>query len=98
MPGAKSKSKGRGGFTKRDLVAVASPELTDVELAEMKPAAEVLPKVLLTKLKRRGLQNAPTKVPMSIRLDRDLVERLRQGGEGWQSRANTLLRKAVGLK
>jgi uncharacterized protein (DUF4415 family) len=98
MPGTKSKAKGRGGYTRRDLAAVASPELTDTELAEMKPAAEILPKVLLTKLKRRGPQKALTKAPVSIRLDRDLVQRLRQSGKGWQSRANSLLRKAVGLK
>jgi uncharacterized protein (DUF4415 family) len=30
-----------------------------------------------------------------IRLDRDVVDQLRKGAEGWQSRAKDLLRKAV---
>ncbi len=45
----------------------------------------------------RGPQKEPTKVQISIRLDHDLVEALRNGGRGWQSRANSLLREAVGL-
>ncbi|MEM1066863.1 MAG: BrnA antitoxin family protein [Pseudomonadota bacterium] len=45
----------------------------------------------------RGPQKKPTKVQISIRLDQDLVEALRNGGRGWQSRANSLLRQAVGL-
>ena len=45
----------------------------------------------------RGPQRAPTKVPVSIRLDADLVERLKAEGAGWQSRANVMLRRAAGL-
>jgi uncharacterized protein (DUF4415 family) len=43
----------------------------------------------------RGQQRAPTKARVSIRLDRDVVEKLRGMGKGWQSRANEILRKAV---
>jgi uncharacterized protein (DUF4415 family) len=32
---------------------------------------------------------------ISVRLDRDLVERLRATGPGWQARINETLRKAV---
>ncbi|WP_410482341.1 BrnA antitoxin family protein [Ovoidimarina sediminis] len=42
--------------------------------------------------KGRGPQKAPTKIAISIRLDRDLVEALRQSGRGWQSRVNAWLR------
>jgi uncharacterized protein (DUF4415 family) len=45
----------------------------------------------------RGPQRAPTKVAVSIRLDADLVERLKSEGIGWQSRANAMLRRAAGL-
>ena len=45
----------------------------------------------------RGPQRAPTKVPVSIRLDADLVERLKAEGAGRQSRANDMLRRAAGL-
>ena len=32
-----------------------------------------------------------------MRLDRDLLDRLKTEGPGWQSRVNAMLRKAVGL-
>jgi uncharacterized protein (DUF4415 family) len=53
------------------------------------PAAEQ--KVLL-KLGKRGPQKAPRKVPISIRLSPDLAEGLRATGNGWQSRADDVLR------
>jgi uncharacterized protein (DUF4415 family) len=43
----------------------------------------------------RGPQKAPTKEMISVRLDRDLVERLRATGPGWQARINETLRKAL---
>jgi uncharacterized protein (DUF4415 family) len=30
-----------------------------------------------------------------MRLDRDVIERLRASGRGWQNRANDMLKKAV---
>lgn len=44
----------------------------------------------------RGPQKAPTKQQVTLRLDRDLLDRFRAGGPGWQSRINETLRKAVG--
>lgn len=55
--------------------------------------AEPLPPVRRT----RGPQKAPTKTPVSLRLDRDVVEALRRGGKGWQTRLNDMLREALGL-
>jgi uncharacterized protein (DUF4415 family) len=40
---------------------------------------------------------AHPKQHINIRLDADLVDRLKADGPGWQSRANDLLRKAVGM-
>ncbi len=40
---------------------------------------------------------AGRKVPVSIRLDADLLAALRGTGQGWQSRANAMLRAAMGL-
>lgn len=40
---------------------------------------------------------AQPKLHINIRLDADLVARLKADGPGWQSRANDLLRKAIGL-
>ncbi len=36
----------------------------------------------------RGPQKAPTKERVTLRLDREVVERYRQGGPGWQTRLN----------
>ena len=44
----------------------------------------------------RPRRDAP-KEQTSIRLDPDLLARLRETGPGWQSRANALLRHALGM-
>jgi len=43
----------------------------------------------------RGPQVAPTKVPVSIRLDQDIVDKFKAGGPGWQGRINEALRRAA---
>lgn len=53
------------------------------------PAAE---QKMLVSLRRRGPQKKPTKVPVSIRLSPDVAEGLRATGEGWQRRADEVLR------
>lgn len=68
-------------------------ELTDEELAGLRPFAEVYPELV----RRRGPQRAPTKMQVSIRLDRDVVDRFRRDGPGWQARMNQALRDAAGL-
>jgi uncharacterized protein (DUF4415 family) len=39
-----------------------------------------------------------TKEKISVRLDPDVLARLREGGPGWQSRINSVLRKALGME
>jgi uncharacterized protein (DUF4415 family) len=74
----------------------ANPERTDEDLARTRPARETHPELVEDRLRRkRGKQKAPTKVLVSLRLERDVVERLRASGRGWQSRANEMLRKTV---
>jgi uncharacterized protein (DUF4415 family) len=53
------------------------------------PAAE---QKMLLKLRKRGPQKAPRKVPISIRLSPDVAEGLRATGSGWQGRADEALR------
>lgn len=36
-----------------------------------------------------------SKVQVTLRLDIDVVEKLKEGGTGWQTRANAVLRKSV---
>jgi uncharacterized protein (DUF4415 family) len=38
-----------------------------------------------------------TKEQINVRLDHDVLVRLREGGPGWQSRINAILRKALAL-
>jgi uncharacterized protein (DUF4415 family) len=70
-------------------------EVTEQDWARMRPAREVHPEIVAEYLRTRGKQKRPTKVLVSLRLERDLVEHLRASGPGWQSRANDMLRKAV---
>jgi len=70
-------------------------ELTaeDMDMAKFKPPPEVLPLSLRKKLGVRGPQKAPTKERITIRLSREVVERFRESGEGWQTRVDAALRE-----
>jgi uncharacterized protein (DUF4415 family) len=78
------------------------PEWTEEDFKRARPAREVLPPSFFEELEKRrrarGAQRAPTKKLVSLRLDPDVLEKLRASGPGWQGRANAALRKAVGLK
>ncbi|MFM2042497.1 MAG: hypothetical protein RLY86_1073 [Pseudomonadota bacterium] len=68
-------------------------ELTDEDIAEMRPHAE-----FMEEFRRRGRpRQAAVKKPVTVRLDTDVLEAWRATGPGWQSRMNDALRKAVGL-
>ncbi|HWU63599.1 MAG TPA: BrnA antitoxin family protein [Ensifer sp.] len=72
------------------------------DLKRMQSAKDVLPPSVLEGIAearrsrgRPSLENP--KQHINIRLDADLIARLKADGPGWQSRANNLLRKAVGM-
>ena len=67
-------------------------ELTAADLKRFRPAKEVLPKTLLTKLKGRGPQKTPTKERITIRLSPEVVQRFRDTGDGWQTRVDAALK------
>lgn len=73
-----------------------NPEWTEADFAEARPLATVAPSMAGVR-RVRGLQKAPVKTLVSIRLDPDVVERLKEQGRGWQGRANDILRHAMGL-
>ncbi len=79
-----------------------NPELTAEDFRKARPALEVLPKGLIEAMQRyrgqRGPQKAPTKVQISLRVDRDVVDALRASGQGWQTRAGDALRRHVGAQ
>jgi uncharacterized protein (DUF4415 family) len=69
-------------------------EITAEDVALFKPFSS-LPDAeqrVLLRLRKRGPQKEPKKVPISIRLSPDVVEGLRATGNGWQSRADEALR------
>lgn len=73
-----------------------APEATDEQLAQAKPFAEAFP--ALADAMRKSVGGRPKaanpKVPVSLRLDRDVVEKFKATGTGWQSRMNAALRQA----
>ena len=99
--------EGVTGFTAEQLRAMSAegvptfdednPELTAEDWAQMRPASELPPEILAAfpKTKLRGPQKAPTKVAVSLRLSRDVVDYYRASGEGWQTRIDEALREAI---
>lgn len=54
----------------------------------------------LAKIVRQGRPPLPEdarKQRVTMYLDREIVDRLKEGGKGWQTRANAALRKALGV-
>ena len=70
-------------------------EVSEADWARARPAIEVVPEIVEAWRRSRGKQKKPTKVLVSLRLEQEVVDRLRASGPGWQSRANDMLRKAV---
>ncbi|WP_340646114.1 BrnA antitoxin family protein [Phenylobacterium sp.] len=74
-----------------------APELTNdvFARAELKDGDRILRPAqgTLTKRGRPKLDNPKRQI--TLRLDSDLIDRLRESGPGWQSRINEILRKAV---
>ena len=77
-----------------------NPEWTEEDFARARPAIEVVPRIV--KAYREGKLTLPpyarkerSKTRVTIRLDADVVARLRADGPGWQTRANAVLREAV---
>ena len=84
------------GYSKADWDAVDSPELTDEEIAGLRPMKEALPDLYAALQADIGKRGPPkTKEAISIRLDIDLVQKLRASGPGWQSRVNEALREWI---
>ncbi len=93
-----AKKRSAKGYTKRDLAAVESPELTDEQMARARPFAEVFPELAASIRRGRGPNKAPTKKLVSLRLSRDVLEHYRSKGPGWQSKIDETLRKAAKLR
>lgn len=75
-----------------------NPELTEAEIADLRPFRDVFPDLAESIDRKLGRPKAESpKKAISIRLDQEVIDRFKASGEGWQSRMNEALRKAVGL-
>lgn len=75
-----------------ELIDDENPEWTEEMFAQAKRISE-LPATLQAKL---GRPPSPVVRPMvSMRMDPDVLIKLRASGPGWQTRVNALLREAV---
>jgi uncharacterized protein (DUF4415 family) len=82
-------------ISQKDWDAVDSPPLDSATLAKMRPAKDVLPPAFLKAVAEGRVgrpKSAAPKRAVSLRLDADVIEAYRAGGQGWQSRINALLR------
>lgn len=70
-----------------------NPEWTEEDFANARPI-EDFPELLAAFPKTRGRPAGSAKQLVSLRIDRDVLDRFRAGGPGWQSRINEALRKA----
>lgn len=79
-----------------------NPELTDTEIASLKPATEVLPRAFFKgieearRLRGRPKMEAP-KVAVTLRVDPLVLDRFKASGKDWRGKMNEALRKAAGL-
>jgi uncharacterized protein (DUF4415 family) len=75
-----------------------NPEWTAEDFARARPASEVLPPEAAAALMKRG-RGRPAgsdKERVTLRIDRDTLDRFRAAGPGWQTRINEALRKYAG--
>ncbi|GEO98214.1 BrnA antitoxin family protein [Methylobacterium haplocladii] len=73
-----------------------NPELTDEQLAQMRPAREVLPPALYEALTKRGRPKSESpKMLLTLRLDPHVVDAFKATGPGWQTRMNEALAKVA---
>ena len=78
-----------------------NPEWTEEDFARARPATEMHSKAILDLLVRKpgrpAMAEDDRKQKVNIRLSPDVLEALRAGGAGWQTRADELLRKGLRL-
>jgi uncharacterized protein (DUF4415 family) len=79
-------------IAQEDWNAVESPPLSDKMLARMKPVRENHPNI---PPRVRGVQKAPVKIPVSIRLSPEVVAYFKSQGSGWQTTINEILQAHI---
>lgn len=79
-----------------------NPEWTNAMHARAKPASEVHGKAIAAAMIRKpgrpAMTDAERKQVVTMRLSPDVLAALKATGAGWQTRADKLLRGALGLR
>ncbi|MFE1601612.1 BrnA antitoxin family protein [Methylobacterium sp. ID0610] len=71
-------------------------EMTDEEIAGMRPASEVLPPALFAALTKRGRPKSPNKrVQVTMRVDPDVLAAYQATGPGWHGRMHDVLARGA---
>lgn len=75
-------------------------ELTRKDIHAMRPANEVLPADLLDilpkrKVGQRGPQKRPTKISVTLRYSREVMQFFKATGKGWQIRMDEALKEWI---
>jgi len=81
---------------KPEMIDAENPEWTEEDFATAVPFSELadsLRTVLASR--RRGPQKAPTKQQVSLRLSADVIAYFKEGGSGWQTRLDQVLKEYV---
>jgi len=83
-------------ISQEDWDSVDSPELDAGFFKRARPAKEVLPPALYEAWVargrgQRGPQKEPTKIPVKLRLDPEVLAAYKATGRGWQTRMNDIL-------
>ena len=84
-------------MSRKVVVDADNPEWTAEDFKRARPATSLPPEIRSAFPNTRGPQKSLRKVPVSIRLTPEVVERFKASGPGWQSRIDDVLKKAVGL-
>lgn len=76
-----------------------APEWTDelFERAQFSIGGRIIRPANGTLTKPGRPKSERPKRQVTLRLDQDVLDKLRESGPGWQSRANAILKKAVGV-
>ena len=69
-------------------------EWTEKDFARSKPAGELPQEMAAMFRNKGGRPRGSNKEAISLRLDRDVIEKFKATGRGWQSRINEALRRA----
>jgi uncharacterized protein (DUF4415 family) len=72
-----------------------NPEWTEEDFANAKPFAEAMPELAAALAKSKAAKAQGAKVPISIRLSRDVLDGFKAKGPGWQTMIDETLRKAL---